>query len=105
MNLENMDGNRMPICRQEESRDGALLGSGPSDESPCHPNSSSACPAGAEDKGKASAMKEEETEGVSDTELTPEWKSIQIDYGSGAASTPNIDFVGTDLTKSLNKEI
>lgn len=65
---------------------GALLGSGflgenPRNESPCHPNSTTACPAGAEEQGNASATKNDEVKGVID--LSPEWKRLGTDYGIG----------------------
>lgn len=100
---ENLDGDRIPVCRQKESRGGALFGSGPlgeslKGESPCHPNPDSACPAGAEIQGNVSAKSiEMKTKG--EIELSPEWKSV-YDFGEGITSTPRVNIERIDLTRS-----
>lgn len=104
-NKEKLDGSRMPICRQGEGRGGALLGLGPlgessKDESPCHPNPDSACPARAEKQGDITAKNKERTTEGSEIELSPEWKSIHMDYGGGITSTPRVEVEKLDLTKN-----
>lgn len=86
----------MPVCRQVESRGGALRGSGSlsensANESPCHPTPIPACPAGAEEWGNATAMEDEDANKI--VESSPEWKSL-------ISSTPRVIIDRIDLTVS-----
>lgn len=43
--------------------------------------------------------------GISEVELSPEWKSIQTEYGAGITSTPRVEIERVDLTGNRGKRV